>query len=395
MTKNDSESDTESLDKAFTAHVSVVNDNKVKFSCNSWIADSGATTHICMQRNAFKNYTKLPKKEIKGLGDKSVTAYGQGTITLSSRVNNQIIKVHLMDMLYVPKARENIISLGRIDSIGGRAICGNGKIQIYDQHRRIIAIRTKKLNLYYLDASTKHVPDQANIAIKMKTKYTWAEWHHQLGHIGISGLQQLQNKNLVNGMSIEDSPKELECNACIQAKQTRAPLPNTVSCQDHLPSELTHTNVWGPARVPSVNGFRYYISFVDDASRRVALYYMKTKDEVSEKVKPYLTYIEHQGEKCPKAIRTDNGHEYVNKDLIGWCHTKGIELQTIAPHTPEQNGIAECWNRTVVELSRAMLIAHKLPSELWPEAMTYATYIQNHVFTRVSKFDYMDSLITV
>ena len=369
------------MERVFGVTVSVVDDNEVEFSCYSWIADSGATTHICTQQNAFENYTKLPKKEIKGLGDRPVITYGQGTVTLSSRVNNQIIKVHLTDTLYVPEARENIISLRRIDSIGGRAICGNRKIQIYDQHHCIIAIGTKKHNLYYLDAGTKHVPNQANIAIKMKTKYTWAEWHRRLGHIGISGLQHIHNKNLVNGMSIEDSPKELECNACIQAKQTRAPLPKTVSRWDHLSGELTHTDVWGPARVPSVNGYRYYISFVNDASQRVALYYMKTKDEASEKVKHYLTYIEHQGQKCPKVIRADNRCEYVNKDLIGWCHTKGIELQTTAPHTPEQNGIVERWNRTVVKLSRAMLIAHQLPSELWPEAMIYATYIQNHVFT--------------
>jgi hypothetical protein len=140
--------------------------------------------------------------------------------------------------------------------------------------------------------------------------------------------------------------------------------------------------VWGPARVPSINGYRYYISFVDDATQHVALYYMKTKDEAPEKVKHYLTYIKRQGEKYPKAVRADNGCENVNNDLIGWCHTKGIELQTTVLHTPEQNGITERWNRTVVELSRAMLLAHRLPSELWPEAMTYATYIQNRAYTR-------------
>ena len=71
------------------------------------------------QQNAFENYTKVPKREIKGLGDRPVTAYSQGTVTLSSHVNNQIIKVHLTDTLYVSEAHENIISLGRIDSIGG------------------------------------------------------------------------------------------------------------------------------------------------------------------------------------------------------------------------------------------------------------------------------------
>jgi hypothetical protein len=77
--------------------------------------------------------------------------------------------------------------------------------------------------IYYLDAGTKEVPEQANVAIKIKNKYTWAEWHRRLGHIGITGLQHLHTKNLVDGLSIEDSTKDLECDTCIQAKQTRAP----------------------------------------------------------------------------------------------------------------------------------------------------------------------------
>jgi hypothetical protein len=183
-------------------------------------------------------------------------------------------------------------------------------------------------------------------------------------------------------MSIRDSPQDFECESCIQAKLTRAPLPKMVSRREREPGELTHTDIWGLACILSIHGYRYYISFMDDATRQVILYYMKTKDEASEKVKHYLTYIERQEQKCPKAVRADNGGEYVNKDLIGWCHSKGIELQTTTPHTPEQNGVAERWNRTVVELGCAMIIARKLPSELWPEAMSYATYIWNRAYIR-------------
>jgi hypothetical protein len=119
VTKDDSESDTESLDRAFTAHVSVVDDNEANFLCYLWIADSGATTHICAQRNMFQNFKEIPKKEIKGLGDRPVDAYGQGTVIISSRVDNHVVKIHLTDTLYVPDAQENIISLGYIDSIRG------------------------------------------------------------------------------------------------------------------------------------------------------------------------------------------------------------------------------------------------------------------------------------
>jgi transposase InsO family protein len=84
-----------------------------------------------------------------------------------------------------------------------------------------------------------------------------------------------------------------------------------------------------------------YISFVDDTTRYVTISFLKSKDEAATKVKQYLTLIERQDQKLPKVVHADNGCEYVNKDLIGWCLDKGIELQMTAPHTLEQNGIAE------------------------------------------------------
>jgi transposase InsO family protein len=382
---DDTDSDTAELPKAFASSVTIdenKNGEDAEFSVYSWIADSGATTHIYAHQSAFIEFAPIPKKEIQGLGNKPVSTYGRGTVLLTSRIDKRVTKIRLNDTLYVPEARENLISLGRIDSVRGKSVCANGKIHIYDSDRRTIATGTRKNNLYYIDVITDNEQEQANLALKMKYTYTWEEWHRRLGHISISGLRHLHAKHLVDGMSIRDSPQDFECESCIQAKLTCAPLPKTVSRREREPGELTHTDVWGPARVPSIHGYRYYISFVDDATRQVILYYMKTKDEASEKVKHYLTYIERQGQKCPKAVRADNGREYVNKDLIGWCHSKGIELQTTAPHTPEQNGVAERWNRTVVELGRAMIIARKLPSELWPEAMSYATYIRNRAYTR-------------
>ena len=384
-TEESSDSDSDDLPKAFASIVTVDENDEAdvaEFSAYSWIADSGATTHICAQRNAFSEYTELPKKEVQGLGNKSVTAHGRGTVTIKGQINRHTVQIWLKNTLYVPEARENLISLGRIDSVGGQAICANGKIHIYDSNKHIIGIGIRKHNLYYMDVNTVEPKEQSYLAIKIKNKYTWAEWHRRLGHISINGLKKIHEMNLVSGMAIADSSQNIECEACIQAKLTRLPLPKRESRRERPAGELTHTDVWGPARVSSISGYRYYISFIDDATRHVVLHYMKTKDEASEKVKNYLTFIERQGQKCPKAVRADNGREYVNKDLIGWCHNKGIELQTTAPHTPEQNGVAERWNRTVLELSRAMLISRDMPSELWPEAMNYATYIRNRAYTR-------------
>ena len=251
-------------------------------------------------------------------------------------MDNRTIPVRLTNTLYVPEARENLISLGRIDGVGGKSVCANGKIHIYDSDRRPIAVGTRKHNLYYIDVTTSTKREQANLTLKIKNSYTWLEWHRRLGHISISGLHNLHAKHLVDGMLIKESPQDFECEPCIQAKMTRTPLPKMVSRRERTSGELTHTDVWGPARIPSHSGYKYYISFVDDATRHVVLYYMKTKDEAPEKVKHYLTHIERQEHKCPKAVRADNGCEYVNRDLIGWCNNKGIELQTTAPYCQDR-----------------------------------------------------------
>ena len=106
--------------------------------------------------------------------------------------------------------------------------------------------------------------------------------------------------------------------------------------------------------------------FIDNATRNCTISFMKTQDETTAKVKQYLVHIEHQHLLLPKAIQADNGCEYINKDLWVWWLDCGLEIQTTAPYTPEQNSVAEHWNKTVVELAHSMILARDLPNELWP-----------------------------
>jgi transposase InsO family protein len=350
-------------------------------SAYSWIINSGATTHICANLKSFATYQSTPHKVVKGLGNKPVVARGQGTILLRTCVNDEQYMLHLTRVLYVPEARQNLISVGRIDSAGGRVICNSGQMSLRDSKDKPLAIATLKDGLYYLDRRTMP-QNEASIAITIKGAWTWEEWHRRLGHIAISGLRSLHGKNLVDGFSLRDSPQDFECKACIKVKTERKSVPNTRTSRERKPGELTHTDVWGPARVSSLHGYRYYVSFIDDATRHCTISFMKTKDETPTKVKQYLVLIERQNSFVPKAIRADNGREYINKDLRTWCLDRGIEIQTTAPYTPEQNGVAERWNKTVVELARSMIFARNVPNELWPEAMSHATYIRNRAYTR-------------
>jgi hypothetical protein len=95
----------------------------------------------------------------------------------------------------------------------------------------------------------------------------------------------------------------------------------------------------------------------------------------------YITYIERKFDRKPKIIRVDGGGEFVNDRMRKWCAEKGIELQTTAPYSPSQNGVAERFNRTLIELTRAMLFGRNLPTFLWAEAVRHAAYLRNRAPT--------------
>jgi transposase InsO family protein len=134
--------------------------------------------------------------------------------------------------------------------------------------------------------------------------------------------------------------------------------------------------------VSSVSGAKYFMTFIDDYTWHCTVKFLKQKNEASAKVQEYIAYLEQQQNILPKCIRADNGKEYVNNDLIGWCYNKGLQLEFTAPHSLEQNGVAEHYNRTLADLVRAMLIAQHLPKSLWAAAAYHTAYLRNHTFTR-------------
>jgi transposase InsO family protein len=129
--------------------------------------------------------------------------------------------------------------------------------------------------------------------------------------------------------------------------------------------------------IESIGGARYLLTFIDDKTRMTFVSFLKTKDEVFSKFVQFKTYIEKQTGKCIKAIRTDRGKEYVNNQMMDYFQKHGIHHQKTIAYTPEQNGVSERCNRTLVERARAMLTQANLSSNLWAEAIYTANYSKN------------------
>ena len=146
---------------------------------------------------------------------------------------------------------------------------------------------------------------------------SWEMWHKQFGHISYSGLQQLLDKKLVEGFNVDTRTPKPDCIPCTEAKQFEESYPQH-SNHKTKPGDLTHINLWGKYDVASINGNYYYILFVDDSERYNATEFMKKKSNTVQKVKDYIAYLISHNMK-PKAIRINQGKEFVNKNLNAWC----------------------------------------------------------------------------
>ena len=234
--------DEEMSDATYVAQQHTSPDDTDAITSNSWLADSATSSHILNKREAYRCFTSL-HTHVKGVGNVLVPVEGKGSIELKSWVNEKRIMIVLQNVLYVPSAPNSLASLTRLDESGGRAILGDGTIQLYDKTQTLIAVGRQVEQMYLLNVSTETMTQYSSVTEIVL--YTWAEWHCRFRHVGISGLQQTLTQNLVDGLNVTplDSPMDT-CDACIQAKQTCALFLRHAEHRAWNAGELTHTDLW-------------------------------------------------------------------------------------------------------------------------------------------------------
>lgn len=134
--------------------------------------------------------------------------------------------------------------------------------------------------------------------------------------------------------------------------------------------------------VKSESRAEYFLSFVDDKMRYVWIYILRRKDQVFEKFREWKTMIEKSTGRRLKTFRTDNGVEFTSKEFESYLKAEGVRHELTIPNNPEQNGVAKCMNRTLVETARSMLVNSNLPCTFWAEAPSTVTYLRNRSPTK-------------
>jgi len=164
---------------------------------------------------------------------------------------------------------------------------------------------------------------------------------------------------------------------CITSRMTRFPHMST-SKKNRNTLDLVHSDSSGPFPVPSYCNSLYYISLIGDATRVSWVRFMQQTSETTKIVKYFVAEMELQNHKISAAVRTDNGREYVTKDLKGFFTSKGIIHEFSPPYSPESNGVAERLNQTIAESLRAILeIAPTYDKKLWTEDVLRSVLIEN------------------
>jgi len=225
---------------------------------------------------------------------------------------------------------------------------------------------------------------QSNVALKTKCSEVDL-WHKRFGHLGKNSMELLKT-GLVDGFTDKNLKLSDSCEICLRSKRSGPPSQvegGATRAKNVL--ELIHSDVCEVTDALTWGGHRYFVTFIDDLTRFTMIGLLKTKNQVFEKFVEYKNLVERQTGRQIKIVRSDNGGEYCNNIFVDYFKKEGIVRQLSVPHTPEQNGVAERANRTLMEKVRALLKESGLANRYWGEALYTAVYLKTSLRLKPSK----------
>ncbi|GJY69251.1 putative ribonuclease H-like domain-containing protein [Tanacetum coccineum] len=227
----------------------------------------------------------------------------------------------------------------------------------------------RKDNMYSFDMKNIVPKESLTCLVANATSDESMLWHRRLGHINFKNINKLVKDNLVRGLPTKHFENNQTCVACLKGKQHRASCKSKVLNPITKPLFMLHMDLFGPTFMSSLMHKKYCLVVTDDYIRFTWVFFLTTTDETSEILKNFIKEIENLVDKKVKIIRSDNGTEFKNKVMDDFCREKGIKREYCIARTPQQNGVAERRNRTLIEASRTKVLVvkphNKTPYELF------------------------------
>ncbi|CAH0719500.1 unnamed protein product, partial [Brenthis ino] len=331
----------------------------IMFSCVNifqktfWVLDSGASEHMCKNKNMFVNFKTLSAPKDIMVGDGSIIkALGQGEIHLSAYDGKQWIPTTLYNVLFVPEIKVNLFSSTAAMDKGYKMRCDQ-KTCTFVKNNLIKAVAYRKGKMFLMNFKY-----ESDIAMVGQSNSGLAEWHSKLGHQNIEHVKTILKQN---NIEYKEGDSEI-CTSCLQGKQHKLPF-NKSNTRGEKPGDLIHMDICGPMECESLGGAKYFLLLIDDYSKYRKKYFLRNKNETAEHIRNYISESKNITGHNIKIMRSDNGKEFVNKIVEKLLDSKGIRHEKSIPY--------------LVESARSMLAESRLGKELWAEAVNTATYVLN------------------
>ncbi|GJT43862.1 putative ribonuclease H-like domain-containing protein [Tanacetum coccineum] len=335
------------------------------------IVDSGCSRSMTGNKEKLADFVPIKGGIVKfGGGDGRIS--GKGTIRTS--------KLDFENVYYVEELQHfNLFSVSQICDKKNKVLFTDTdclvlseEFQLPDASQVVLRI-PRKHDLYTFHISHLQPEQKVTCLVAKASLDESTRWHRRMAHVNFKTINKLAKEGLVDGLPLKVFTNEHNCVACNKGKQHKASYKHISAVRfitDTL--QLLHMDLFGPTNIRSIDQKYYSLVVTDDFSRFSWTFFLGTKDETFYVLKEFITLIENQLNKKVKGIRCDNGTEFKNAKLIELCGEKGIKRDYSNPRTPQQNGVAERKNRTLIEAARTMLADSKLPTMFWTEAVSTA-----------------------
>ncbi|KAL6276254.1 hypothetical protein ACE6H2_019855 [Prunus campanulata] len=324
--------------------------------------DTDCSNHMSGCKSSFVNLDES-FRSVVSFGDKStVNVMGNGDIQI--RTKNDFVETIANIFFFIPHLKTSLLSAGQLQDKGYGIRIFKGECEVYDPKRCSIAMVKMSSNMLFplkintIQASLLTIEDDS-----------W-RWHYKYGHLNFNGLRTLHQKEMVTGLPKITSPSKF-CEACITGKHQRDSFPSGKVVRAQSVLKLVHSYLCGPINPISNGNKKYFISFIDDFSRKIWVYFLQEKSEAFDAFKSFKTLDENETDKRIKTHRTNKGGEFCSKEFDLFCREKGIKRHLTTTYTPQQNGVSERKNQAILNMVRSLLVKGKVTKKFWPEAVLW------------------------
>jgi transposase InsO family protein len=356
-----------------------------------WFADSGATRHMTGHYEWFSAMESIPEGQwpIRGISSKPIYAQGIGRIDIERKINGIWKSGSLDEVLFVPGLASNLFSLSRVATRGVNTLCTHDKCYLLANDEVVMEGHLDKM-LYKLLIKVR-APDNCLYAASLGTSskqdscQTLQTWHNRLSHLNYDAIRTMTTAGIVDGIEIKSTSEDNFCEGCVKGKQHRNKFPVNVNrTRASQPGQLIHTDICGPMSVESIGGALYFAVFKDDCTCYRIVHCLNHKSDVQASLKRIIPQIQRETGYAVQTIRSDRGKEFTSQETTQFLQEQNVRQELTVPYCPEQNGVTERDNRTIVEAARSMLHSRDIPLRFWGEAVQIATYILNRTYTRLN-----------